>query len=81
MMYRRITEEDVYRFILAHIDSVPRLEALLLLWRSRPRPLSVEQLSRELFVDESAVRGIVMRSRKTKVFETASTATGPSCPV
>jgi len=31
------TKEEVDRFILQYIDSVPQLEALLLAWESRPR--------------------------------------------
>ena len=29
-------EDEVYQFIFENIDSVPHLEALLLLWNSRP---------------------------------------------
>ncbi|HYP07806.1 MAG TPA: hypothetical protein VER03_16355 [Bryobacteraceae bacterium] len=46
-----ITEEEVYRFILLQIDTVPHLEALLLLWRNRPRLFTEQDLARQLFVD------------------------------
>jgi hypothetical protein len=52
----RISDDDVYRFILAQIESVPHLEALLLLWRSRPRAWSERQLAAELFVDISVTK-------------------------
>jgi hypothetical protein len=43
-------EEEVYRFILREIDSVPHLEALLLLWNSRPGSWTREQLAERLYV-------------------------------
>lgn len=37
-------------FIVQQIDSVPHLEALLLIWNSRPRTWSVEEMGRALYV-------------------------------
>jgi hypothetical protein len=34
--------KEVDQFILVEIDSVPHLEALLLLWNSKPRKWSLE---------------------------------------
>lgn len=42
--------QDVDNFILEEIDSVPHLEALLLLWNSRPRPWPVQELARSLYI-------------------------------
>lgn len=42
----------VDRFILDFIDSVPHLEALLLLWRSRPRRWTVEELAKYLYLGQ-----------------------------
>ena len=42
--------EDVLRFIMNRIDSVPELEALLLLWEQRPAALTVNQLASRLYV-------------------------------
>ena len=42
------------RFILDFIDSVPQLEALLLLWGSRPRAWTHAQLGKRLYLDEPA---------------------------
>jgi hypothetical protein len=39
-------------FILREMDSVPHLEALLLLWNSRPRQWSAADMSAALYVDE-----------------------------
>ncbi|HZD76634.1 MAG TPA: hypothetical protein VE218_06485 [Acidobacteriaceae bacterium] len=41
---------QVDRFILAQIDSVPHLEALLLLFNSRPKTWSSEEMARSLYV-------------------------------
>lgn len=55
----QISDDDVYRFILAQIESVPHLEALLLLWRSRPKTWTEAELARQLFVEVSVVRSLI----------------------
>ena len=40
----------VDRFLLEQIDSVPHLEALLLLWNSRPKVWSVDEMAKALFL-------------------------------
>jgi hypothetical protein len=47
---------DVDRFLQENIDSVPHLEALLLIWNSRPRSWSVEEISRRLFLPADVTR-------------------------
>jgi hypothetical protein len=41
---------QVDRFILAEIDSVPHLEALLLLFNSRPKIWSIDEMGQALYV-------------------------------
>jgi hypothetical protein len=41
---------QVDQFILDEIDSVPHLEALLLVWSRRPKRWSTEEMARELYV-------------------------------
>lgn len=41
---------EAERFILEYIDSVPHLEALLLLWRSHPRSWSLSELTKALYL-------------------------------
>ena len=41
---------DVYDFILENIDSVPHLEALILLWNSRPVWWTPEELASRLYL-------------------------------
>jgi hypothetical protein len=51
-MNERVIPEDIARFILAKIDSVAQVEALLLL-RSKPEePWSVQSLARGLYISE-----------------------------
>lgn len=42
--------EQIDRFVVDKIDTVPQLEALLLIWRSRPRPVSTHEIARELYI-------------------------------
>ena len=48
-----IERPDVDQFILDEIDSVPHLEALLLLWRSAPRQCSARQLADQLYITQA----------------------------
>ncbi|HEX4003813.1 MAG TPA: hypothetical protein VHX36_14270 [Candidatus Acidoferrales bacterium] len=49
-------EREVYRFIVDKIDSVPHLEALLLLWNSRPSKWSADDLAKRLYTERDAAR-------------------------
>lgn len=49
----------VDRFIVDEIDSVPHLEALLLLWRSAPQPFSAAQIAEKLYISAAEGAGIV----------------------
>ena len=50
---------DVDRFIMDRVDSVPHLEALLLLWRERPQIWSAESLAIRLWVKPDVARDIL----------------------
>lgn len=43
-------EMNVYEFILENVDSVPHLEALVLLWNSRPVAWTCEELASRLYI-------------------------------
>jgi hypothetical protein len=43
-------DEQVLRFILQEIDSVPELEALLLIWQNRPRLWTPADLAKRLYI-------------------------------
>lgn len=55
----KVGEEDVYRFILNQIDSVPQMEALLLVWESRPKKWIERELAERLYIDIEVVRNIM----------------------
>jgi predicted ArsR family transcriptional regulator len=54
-----ISEEEVYRFILNQIDSVPQMEALLLLWENRSKQWAENEIAARLYVSVDAVRNIM----------------------
>ena len=54
-----LRSREVDQFIVEEIDSVPHLEALLLLWRNRPRPWPVEDLARSLYLQTEAAQALV----------------------
>ena len=43
-------DDDVLSFIWEEIDSVPELEALLLLWQHRPEAWTAEDLAKRLYI-------------------------------
>ena len=52
-------ERDVDRFVLDHIDTVPHLEALLLLWNNRPKRWSGEDMAKGLFLAPESAQEIL----------------------
>ena len=52
-------EREVYQFILDNIESVPHLEALLLLWNSRPKKWSAMDLAKRLYVDRKIAKDLL----------------------
>src|SRR5579872_1214642 len=65
MREQTIQDRAIDRFILDFIDSVPHLEALLLLWRFRPKAWTDEQIGKRLYLDGQAaselMEGLVRR--------------------
>lgn len=51
--------QQVDRFIVDEIDSVPQLEALLLFWNSRPKAWSCESMAKALYVSHEISRDIL----------------------
>jgi hypothetical protein len=50
---------DVYDYILEKIDAVPHLEAVILLWNSRPVGWTPEELASRLYLPTEKVNGIL----------------------
>jgi hypothetical protein len=65
------------RFILEEIDSVPHLEALLLLWNNRSHSWSVEAMAKALFVSAETA-GQVLQDLASRQF-TMPDAKAPEC--
>jgi DNA-binding IclR family transcriptional regulator len=55
----RPTREELDRFIETEIDTVPQLEALLLLWNSRPRIWPLADLAAALYISADETKGIL----------------------
>jgi DNA-binding MarR family transcriptional regulator len=61
-------QERVLRFVLENIDSVPELEALLLLWQHRPVAWNLEELAKRLYISPEQTHAILAElSRKQLV--------------
>lgn len=55
----RQEQSEVDRFIMDRIDSVPHLEALLLLWRDPSQPSSAEKLAKQLWVKPDIAQNVL----------------------
>jgi hypothetical protein len=51
--------EDVLRFIVDRIDSVPQLEALLLMWESAGKRWTEEEIAARVYVGGDTARGVL----------------------
>ena len=67
---------DAYEFILENIDTVPQLEALILLWNSRPVGWTCEELASRLYVPMEKVTQL-LRDLVRMQFVTESQTTPP----
>jgi len=54
-----LQEREVYRFLADKIESVPHLEALLLIWNSRPSKWSAQDLAKRLYTEPDAARALL----------------------
>jgi len=48
------SREQIDRFLVDEIDSVPQLEALLLIWRTRPCQWSSTEIAEELYISSES---------------------------
>jgi hypothetical protein len=66
-----MTQEDpirpqVDRFVVEEVDSVPHLEALLLLWNSRPKQWSPEDMGKALYLTSESTQSILQELANRK---------------
>lgn len=59
--------EDVLRFIREQVDTVPHLEALLLLWESAPRVWRPDELAARLYIDVDTTKRILSDFARRKM--------------
>lgn len=59
MSQRTPNNPAVYEFVDRELDSVPHLEALLLLWHGRPKFWTIPQMGEALYVNDSYARDIL----------------------
>jgi DNA-binding transcriptional regulator GbsR (MarR family) len=59
--------EDVLRFIADRIDTVPEIEALLLLWEQRPVALTAQELASKLFISASNSTAVISALEQRKL--------------
>lgn len=49
-MVPELSPDDVLQFVGANVESVPHLEALLLIWQAAPRALGAEDVARRVYL-------------------------------
>lgn len=59
--------EDVLRFVLEQIDSVPHLEALLIFWSQAEQSFSVEEMAAELYLTPHVAAGILQDLQRRRL--------------
>lgn len=64
------------RFILAEIDSVPHLEALLLLFNSRPKTWSIDEMGQSIYVRNEVASKILESLVQRNLIAVVSQAPG-----
>ena len=72
MAEENAAKRDVDRFILDEIDSVPHLEALLLLWNSRPKDWTPEEMSKALYISTDRTQTILQDLKQRTLAATNS---------
>jgi hypothetical protein len=64
-------KKEAYEFIFNNIDSVPHLEALLLVWTSRPKSWTAEEVSRRLYINRESAE-VLLRALSVQGFLAAA---------
>jgi hypothetical protein len=65
---------DAYEFILENIDSVPHLEALMLLWNKRPAGCTREELASRLYISTEKVTDLLRDLVRLRLISESHTA-------
>lgn len=54
-----VSRERIDRFLMDEIDSVPQLEALLLIWRRRPKHWYHSEIARSLYISQELAQDVM----------------------
>ncbi|MGH9539527.1 MAG: hypothetical protein ACRD3H_16495, partial [Terriglobales bacterium] len=66
----------VDKFILEQIDTIPHLEALLLVWNSRPKEWSADEMARSLYVTADVAAKVLRDLAQRGLLEEAPAPSG-----
>jgi hypothetical protein len=66
--------EDVLRFLAERIDTVPQLEALLLIWESQPRAWECEEIAARIYVRRDVCTDILQTLQRRDLLAPESSA-------
>ena len=69
-------QEQIDRFIVDEIDSVPQLEALLLVWNNRPKEWTGDSMARELYVSPDVAQDILRRLAQRRLIAEVNANSG-----
>lgn len=75
-MHREPIPEDLRRFILTSVPSVPFVEAMLIFRDAGREPVSIDQLARRLYIGEKPAAEIVEQLRLARIIEPAEGGSG-----
>jgi predicted ArsR family transcriptional regulator len=70
---------DVLRFIEQHIDTVPHMEALLLLWKTAPQTWTDTALAARIYVDVATARRILVDLERRQLVVLSTAENGGYC--
>src|SRR5688572_26822001 len=73
-MQDEVIPHDVLRFLLERIDSVPHLEALLLLWENPGQLWSEPEIAARVYVSEDVARRVLLDLAQRKLIASDASA-------
>ena len=78
-MERADPENELVQFIVDHLETVPHLEALLLIWQNQSTLWTAEVLAARIYVSPNAGRSILERFHRDGVLRLESAAESAYC--
>jgi predicted ArsR family transcriptional regulator len=74
MTQQPLARSHVDEFILEQIETVPHLEALLLLWNSRTKQWSLQEIANALYISNEAADGVLQDLKQRNLIAENSSA-------